>query len=69
MRTSSQSISLPDFEDFEILHRSFSESSQYINGNASKQITQQIILLPTKTGNLKNPDMKIAMSGLQDFNR
>ncbi|MCB9202830.1 MAG: protein BatD [Flavobacteriales bacterium] len=63
MRTSSQSISLPDFEDFEILHRSFSESSQYINGNASKQITQQIILLPTKTGNLKINPASITVDG------
>ena len=53
LRNLDESISLPSFENFEVLNQGMSESTNYINGDFSREISYQLILRATKPGNHK----------------
>lgn len=51
-----ESITLPNFEGFEVLHSGMSKSTNIINGKVSFNLVYQIVLRAIKSGNLKiNP--------------
>lgn len=63
LRNLDESISLPSFENFEVLNQGMSESSNYINGDFSREISYQLILRATKPGNHKIKPATIKLGG------